>query len=207
MSQKNLTSTVIGERLDKVLEEFSRKSPLAGRCDGMNALGEFVAPSDSTVEQDQEALPYGGLPRAPRHEIIRESPRHRWVLMLSLQGYTRQEIATTTGYGVAQVGTILGQEWALDYMAKIQSQTTSQRVMELLDTVAAPAVVRLAIEMNNEKARSGERSTAADKLLDRLFGKAVQPIVHSQKLNPSEMSDAEIEKRLAELKATQANRS
>lgn len=192
-----------GAHIDVALDEFVKSEPLH-----VNLLRGRIS-SDSTVEDHGELTQdyHTEIQREVRCVIHNETPRHRLVVSLYLQGFEFQEIAERTGFGAGYCSTILKQPWAREFMAKMQNMTTAQRVMVLLDGAAAPALTRLITEMDNMKARSSERTVAADKVLDRLFGKAVQPIVHSQVNDPSKMSDAEIERRLSELKATKDSRS
>ena len=171
-----------------------------------NALEEFAAPNpewDSTVEshlKEVEAEPYHNKNTTTSWTLQKETPRHRHVLHLKLQGYEDHQIAEIVGYHPGYIPQICRAPWAMEYMAKMQQKAFGQKVTAMLEDAVAPAVARLMVEMDNPKAKPSERINAADKILDRLFGKAAQPVIHSENTDLSKLSDAEIAERLDQLK-------
>jgi hypothetical protein len=129
--------------------------------------------------------------RYPEVAVIHEKPEHRVIIFLKAQGFSNKEIAEQTGYSPVMVSQIVRQPWAQDRILAIIHEAGVDAVQTLLQGAAADAVSRLISEMDNDLARPSERISAAEKLLDRLYGKPNQPIEH-RSLNLSEMSDEEL---------------
>lgn len=140
-------------------------------------------------------------PREPQHVLQTEQPKHREVVILAMQGMDNKEIASRVGYSSPAVGYILKQPWALEYMSKNMHERGMGKVETLLKGAVATAVERLITEMDSPKASPAVRIAAADKILDRFYGRAAQPIIHTKGENLDNLTDAQIEQRLGELRA------
>lgn len=133
----------------------------------------------STIEQDARENPDRLFnPRDPHYAIQRERPEHRTICFLKAEGHSMKEIAELMGLSPVTVSNVIRQPWAQQTIVKIIHEQGNDAVQTLLQGAASDAVMRLISEMDNELARPSERINAADKLLDRLYGKPNQPIEH-----------------------------
>jgi hypothetical protein len=130
--------------------------------------------------------------RDPFYRIQRERFEHRVIIFLKAEGYSNLEIAEKTGMSAVAISNIIRQPWAQRQILDIIHSKGGDAVSQLLNGAAADAVQRLIIEKDNMDARSSERTAAADKILDRIFGKPNQPLQYSS-IDPKKMSDEELE--------------
>jgi hypothetical protein len=160
---------------------------------------------DSKLESDyKESSDALHNPRSPHYEIQHEKSSHRWVIYLSAQGHNVSEIAAITGYTTVTVSNVLRQPWASQRVVDEMARSGKAGVEYVIQGAARKAVDRLITECDNMAARPAERISAADKLLDRCYGKPNQPITHSQGVDLNALSDAEIAQRLAEVSQTRS---
>jgi len=150
-----------------------------------------VAECGSKMEPDR---PRGLVnAKAPAWVLGKERFEHRIIIYLKAEGFSNKEIAEKVGFSSLAVSNLLRQPWAQEAVLRIIQENGGDAVQTLLNGAALDAVQRLITEMDNEStATSRDRVTAADKLLDRLYGKPNQPIEHRQS-NLTEMSDEELE--------------
>jgi hypothetical protein len=91
------------------------------------------------------------------------------------------------------VSNIVRQPWARKRIVEIIRESGQDAVHQLLVGEAYDSIMRLVTERDNPVARPSERITAADKLLDRIFGKPNQPINHTINGKLEQLSDEELE--------------
>jgi hypothetical protein len=171
--------------------------------------------SDSIVESDGEAKPIpssdtklsvdadGNIgffnARDPQYELQSERPIHREMCHMAMRGYTNTEIAREYGVSAPMVGYVLLQPWAKKYMSENMHRHGMEKVETLLKGAVADAVERLITEMDNDKARPAERISAAEKIIERVYGRAAQPLIHVSSAPAKEMSDAELDQEIERL--------
>ena len=131
--------------------------------------------------------------RQPFYEIKHQKPEHLVMIYMKAEGQSNKEIAEKMEVTPVTVANVLKQPWARKQLADIIHKNGGNEVATLFKSAAAEAAQVLIEEMQNEDARPGDRISAADKVLDRVFGKASQPISHSytnedlQKMADSEL--------------------
>jgi hypothetical protein len=176
-------------------------------------------PSDSTIESDGEAKPIKPSPatvtatvtsdgrieffnaRDPQYELQAERPIHRQIVIRAMEsGKTNTELAQEFGVTGSMVNYVLLQPWAKKYMSENMHKHGMQKVEVLLKGAVAGAVERLITEMDNPKARAAERISAAEKILERVYGRAAQPMIHVQAAPVKDMSDAELDQEIERLR-------
>lgn len=182
----------------------------------MNPLESLSDLLDSTIESHGEPKAIDPLPtqvrlnggrveffspRDPQHELQTERPIHRNIVLLAMRGYTNTEIAKECGVTPPMVGYTLLQPWAVKYMSENMHKHGMDKVEVLLKGAVASAVERIIKEMDNPDARSSERTSAAKEIIDRVYGRAVQPIVHTNVKAEKEMSDAELDQEIERLRS------
>ena len=154
---------------------------------------EKSAESGSIIEQDLGRNVDGlyGM-RMPHYALKHEKFEHRIVIFLKAQGLSNKEIADKTGYTPVSISNIVRQPWAQTRIIEEMHKAGRDEVQTMLRGAMADSVARLIEERDNPNARASERITAADKLLDRFYGKPNQPI--TQRSDLEKMSDAELSK-------------
>ena len=128
----------------------------------------------------------------PYYHIQRERFEHRIICFLKAEGYSNIDIAKRTGMSAVAISNIIRQPWAQKQILDIIHDKGGDAVSALLNGAAADAVQRLIIEKDNMEARASERILAADKILDRAFGKPNQPLQYST-ADTKKLSDEELE--------------
>ena len=161
-----------------------------------------LPPDQSCSFFEQNASPKGqGLPkfadrplynaRPPVYRLAAERPEHRAICFLAAQGLSITEIAQKTGWTTVMIGYVIKQEWAKELILEEIHKAGGDAVALTLQAEALPSIQKL-IELRDsaESQRETQRKAAND-LLDRIYGKAIQPICHSEaKLD--ELSDEEL---------------
>lgn len=133
--------------------------------------------------------------RPPQNDIQYEKPEHRIVLTLKMQSLDNREIAAKTGYSVQHVMNILRQPWAIEWMVK-EAQKRGQNELELLLKGEAVKCIKKLVDLRDAEVRPEVQLAATNSLMDRIFGKAAQPVLHG-KMDQTKLSDAELEKMAA----------
>ena len=152
------------------------------------ASGEGVV-SDNRTGQDDLAL---FNPQQPLHTLQKERPEHRIVIYLKAQGYSHKEIGEITGYSPQAVMYICRQPWAQERIVKVIHDGGQDAVNTLLKGAAVDAVQRLITEQDNDNASPRERISAANSILDRVFGRPNQPMTHYRAEDLEKMSDEQL---------------
>jgi lambda repressor-like predicted transcriptional regulator len=156
----------------------TRRYPGAFSSDEPSPYEKSGAASDDVAVAARENPHRLHNARDPFYNIKREKAEHRVVCFLKAEGFTNKEIAEKTGLTTVTISNVLRQPWAQQQVLQIIHENGGDAVRQLLVTTGLKAVQRLVVEMDNEEARPSERIVAADKILDRLYGKPNQPIEH-----------------------------
>ncbi len=130
--------------------------------------------------------------RDPHYTIKREKFEHRVIAMLKVAGNTNKEIAEQTGFSPVAISNILRQPWIQDLMRQEQARSCRTVVQEVLEAAALPSVEKL-IEVRDKAPSMDVQRKAANDLLDRIYGRPNQPISHTQAVDPSSLTDEEIQ--------------
>lgn len=158
----------------------------------------------SAIEQDFPREKSGFYnPRDPFIVIQREKAVHLNMCYLSAAGNSLVEIAEVTGYSTITISNVLRQPWARERVAEIIKKSGRSEVELLLKGAAAKAVNRLITELDStiEGANAQSRISSAKELLDRVFGKSTQPIIHAS-VDLSKLSDDELAAMLPTINGT-----
>ena len=171
----------------------TRRYPGAYSNGGLDTPYDKSGMSKSIIDPNSAAAktPLFGQ-RDPHYAIKHERYEHRVVCFLKAEGYSNREIADKMELSPVAVSNIVRQPWAQQTILEIIQTKGGDAVQRLLEGAAADSVLRLIEERDNEQARPEARIMAADKLLDRLYGKPNQPIEHRE-LRMEELSDKELE--------------
>lgn len=152
-------------------------------------------PIHSTVYQTGEnatldyALHNDADAKAPRQK---ETPIHRRMVDLHLQGFNITEIAKLLGHTNSTVSNTLRQPWARQYMINTSRQDVMGEVQKLLKDEVLPSLNVLIEIRDNDTLHPAVRAGAANSLIERLLGKAAQPIISTKTNDLDKLSDAEL---------------
>jgi hypothetical protein len=141
--------------------------------------------------------------KGPIERYKTEKYEHRIIAYLKAQGYNNIEIAERTGYSYGSVCAITKLPWVKEVVLETIREKGEAGVQDVLRSSALDSVLFLVETRDNDKAQTRDRISAADKLLDRFYGKPNQPITHKEEVDLSKLSDTD----LAEiaLKGTRVN--
>lgn len=131
--------------------------------------------------------------RNPYYEIKHQKPEHRVVILLKAKGCTNKEIAQTTGLSAVSVSNILRQPWARKQVLEEINSAGRNEVLQIFKGAAMDVAEQMVAIVNDENARPSDKISAGHLILDRLFGKATQPLdvsITDSKLKT--MSDEEL---------------
>ncbi len=153
-----------------------------------------VARICSTPEGYEDEMLENGA-SIPQVHLSQEKVIHRTMIYLKSLGLSNVEIAAKTNYTPVSVANVLAQPWAKQRLVKELVDAGKNVIEEMLRGAGADSVATLIAVRDDAKAPPATRVTAADKLLDRLLGKAVQRTENvnlTKKVDSLEEIDAEL---------------
>ena len=131
--------------------------------------------------------------RDPQYVLQSERPVHRAIIFLAAQGLSYIEIAQQLGITPSCVQYVVKQDWAQEEILKQIHENGGNAVAQVLSQQALPSVMKLIELRDSEKSAAEVQRKSANDLLDRIFGKAAQPIIHQQ-ADLETLSDEELAK-------------
>lgn len=158
-------------------------------------IGPEEEDSDATKLEDW--IPAPGLFNAEaqkmQHVLKREEPHHRAICLLLAQGLTPGEVADQTGFTPCMVRNLKKQPWAQKYILETMERAGRKVVLNELHGAALEAAKTLIGVMKGdvEGSKASDRSKAANDILNRCYGTAVQTVQHG-KVDPKDLSDEEL---------------
>lgn len=129
------------------------------------------------VQSLEVVRPFHGA-RPPSVVIQKENPAHRLMIYMAAAGRPPSEIAVQTDYSEGQVRNLLNQEWAKQEIARLMHEVHSQNIMPYLKATAVDAALALNELVNDKEVPAATRLKAAETVLDRVYGKATQTVMH-----------------------------
>lgn len=127
-----------------------------------------------------------------------ETPAHRRIAELSLQGFSVKEIAGLMGVTTLTVSNTLRQPHARMRIVKEAKRSVQEDLMEFLDAELMPNLQTLKSIRDDAQAKASDRISAAKELTDRRLGRTTQPFAQKDK-SPMEMTPEELEAEVKEL--------
>lgn len=186
MSQQTDNAKVL---LDEAVEEFVQP---VKRFPSDYANGVFAGSAmEDEAFRGEDSL-YGD--RVPSHEIRREQPQHRQMILMKAAGFSNKEIAEKLGYAQTTISQILRQPWARMRLLEEMKAAGRDTLQGLLASTAEDSVWTLIEIRDKADAKNSDRIVASNSLLDRYLGKPNQPISHTGLADPSKMTDEELAK-------------
>ena len=161
-----------------------------------NHLGGKNALLENALHNDRDPI------KSFRDQV--ETPLHRRVAELSLQGFTNIEIAGMVQRSRMTVSNILRQPHARKYMINEAKRTVQDEVKAFLDAELMPSLSAMKTIRDDPTAKASDRLAAAKEITDRRLGRAAQPFITNDKpvteLTAEEL-DAEVQRVLGQLNA------
>lgn len=156
---------------------------------------EALLESCSNFEQHQAKPPtfFGAKP--PAYIMQEEKAQHRVIIYLAAEGNTITEISQITGFTTATIGYVLKQPWAQEQIQTIIAEKGGDKVELVLKGAALAAAEHLVNTISNAQAPAAVRAKCANDVLDRIYGKAQQVILHG-KADPSDLTDEDLAKHI-----------
>lgn len=136
------------------------------------------------------------------YRVQSESPHHRRVIELHLQGFNIGEIAEMMDKTRMFVSNTLRQPFARKRIVAETKKTVQDEVKAFLDAELMPSLVAMRDIRSDPTAKASDRLAAAKELTDRRLGRAAQPFITNDKpvtdLTAEEL-DAEVQRVLNNL--------
>jgi hypothetical protein len=162
---------------------FTSTKPTPFERDGGEAVAEKFAGGEDGLYND----------RNPHYLIKRQKPEHRIVILLKAQGNSNKEIAKITEMSPVAIANILKQPWARKQLLDEINAAGRNEVIQIFKGAAMDVASAVVDIVNDPEAKASDKISASHLILDRLFGKATQPMdinLDGSKLKT--MSDAEL---------------
>lgn len=175
----------------------AKVEPARGRG---NPSGRTKIPFKPYVSRQQGDLGPGDMYRFNEMEMPEsfagsykhEKWQHRIIAYLKSQCMSNKEIAEQTGYSYTSVCQILQLPWVKDVILDEIRRAGREEVQEMLQASAVDSIHTMIQIRDSDKSKDRDKLTAAQALLNRLYGNPTQPITHSAQLDVSSLSDQEL---------------
>lgn len=181
--------------------EISLDTELLGNseADGsIQTLNSTIDPLEEPRPQFQVVQPMAPLFNRTKaaYERKKEMPAHRAAVEMHAKGYTAKEISERLG-----VTPVAVQDWLLQPCQQerllneiAQSVSEDQKVVELIRENVLKSIETYVEIRDNVKASDMARITAADRIIERRYGKANQPINRGGDVDLNNLPDSELVK-------------
>lgn len=131
--------------------------------------------------------------RDPHYLIKHQRPEHRIAILLKAQGNSNREIAQTMGISAVSVANILKQPWARKQLLEEINRAGRNEVIQVFKGAALDVAEAVVAIVNDPETKASDKLSASHLILDRLFGKATQPMdINLSDSKLKTMSDAEL---------------
>jgi len=117
--------------------------------------------------------------RPPHYDIKHQKPEHRTIIFLKAEGNTNIEIARVMGMSPVAISNILRQPWARTQLLDEINKAGRNEVVVIFKGAAADVAQTMVDIIQSEDTKASDKISAGHLILDRLFGKATQPMAHS----------------------------
>lgn len=153
--------------VEELLENLVRTSTPRGN----------VAPTRATGLLPYEQATFHNVP-PPQVGILTERPEHYAILVMLAKGMTQREVHLETGWSETWVSQIARQPWAKERLFAMMSAQGKNIINEMLRLEVIPSIQKL-VDLRDNSGNdipASVQARAADSLLDRYLGKAVQKV-------------------------------
>lgn len=185
-----------------VIELSSLEASLA-LPSGVQELNPTAERSSVYTPHPKEEVPLDNR-KLPFYENKHERPAHRLMVELAAKGYDVNEIAERTGYTTVCVNNILRQPRLQKPLLKsIREQVSAdEEVVEIIRRNVVNAAKLYESVMNDPAKDVKERMEAAERFMNRRYGKPNQPINRGTDVDLNALSDSELAKMLPSTSGT-----
>lgn len=121
-----------------------------------------------------------------------EKYEHRIIAFYRAQGFSGVEIAAKMGCSPGTVYQILKLPWVKQAILEVINEEGRDAVQETLRATSLDTIHFFIEARDDQKAQLRDRISAGKELLDRLYGKASQPIIHREETDLDKLSDQQL---------------
>lgn len=165
-------------KLEDILQTLSIAEPKeVGSLEGTTPREEYRARyinedrGTPLVVGDDQVNSLFGASKSYRY-YAKESPVHRLMLWMRLEGHNNREIATMTGYCTQTVANVSRQPWFQEAFCRISTERGLDIVDGFLQGEIIPTLDRL-VKLRDGAESDAVKKAACDSILDRVRGKPV----------------------------------
>ena len=162
------------------------------------AVDRLAEPAEAVLRElaEPRQAPLLANRKPPFYHVQQEKPHHRVFIELAAKGYTVKEIAEKTGFTPVCVNNILRQpplqQTLVNEIERVMG--ADEQVVKVIRETVVDAVTLLRNTIIDPKQRTVDRLSAAEKILERRYGKANQPINRGTDVDLNALSNAELAK-------------
>lgn len=131
-------------------------------------------------------------PNAGTRFYKKERWEHRLIAYLKAQGLSNKEIAERVNYSLTAVSQILQLPWVVSLIETEVRSNGQAAVQKMLSATVVDNINTYLEIRDNALARPADRIAAADRLMDRFFGKPNQPITTTASVDVKTLTDEEL---------------
>ena len=135
--------------------------------------------------------------RDPNLQILTESPVHRTMLALRVNGSTVTEIAKELGYSIPHVSQVLRQPWAKKRMLEMQKESSVGTLTARIERIGNKALSVIEEILDDHEVPANVKSTTAQYAVNRLLGRPTDSIVINDNRKASDLTNEELEQIIA----------
>lgn len=187
----------LAEAMAETGESMPQGSVRIASGNGVAALGRQP---QTQKDYDPTKVPEGKLfnyaeevPERFARTYRSEKYEHRIIAYLKAQGHSNREIAELSGYSGRSICDILRLPWVQQAIIEEIQTAGRDAVFEVLRSASLKSAQYLDSVVDNEKLAARERISAAEKILNRVYGMPNQPITHSKQEDVASLTDAQLE--------------
>lgn len=132
--------------------------------------------------------------KGPHYTVQQEKPHHRVFLELAAKGYTVREIASQCGFTEVCVNNILRQPHSQQTLVNTIRENfgVDDEVVEIIKNNVKASVQLYESILNDPKKDIKDRMEAAERFMNRRYGKPNQPFSKGSSVDLNNLSDEEL---------------
>lgn len=155
---------------------------------------------EGNADRSEFSSSFAGEPLASSHVVDTEQPWMRLMMYHKAQGLSNKEIAERVHKSLSYISTICRQPWFREQMEAMIEEEGRESYQAVLNGEGLNSLYTLIDARDDIGNKASDRISAADKILDRLRGKAQQTVTHVDGGRTDvAKKQADIEKQLAEV--------
>ncbi len=208
MQQEQHVKVELGQEFDEFFQPSTESAPRANLT-GSNGKVDLASRIQKMNPTEATPQVLYNVPKA-RYLRQKELPGHRLMIELLAKGLSYAEVAKITGSTHETVEDIAKQPYQqrnLVEEVRRHADLVDQQVLEIVKEGCLVAAQRLLRIVKDDKAPAMAHISAAEKFLERRYGKANQPINAGTNVDLNSLTDSDLAKMLTPTDGTGTNGS